>query len=42
MEFSTAKSRLQENLDLKDKQALEESADVENVMRKFSLRGKAL
>ncbi|XP_076795739.1 supervillin isoform X11 [Arvicanthis niloticus] len=37
-EFSTAKSSLQENLDLKDKQALQESADVENVMRKFSLK----
>lgn len=37
-EFSTAKSSLQENLDLKDKQALEENADVENVMRKFSLK----
>lgn len=37
-EFSTAKSSLQENLDLKDKQASEENADVENVMRKFSLK----
>lgn len=41
-EFSTAKSSLQGNLDLKDKQALEESADVEYVMRKFSLKGKTL
>lgn len=41
-EFSTAKSGLQESLDLKDKQASEENADVENVMRKFSLKGKAL
>lgn len=41
-EFSTAKTSLQEKLDLKDKQALEENADVENVMRKFSLKGKAL
>lgn len=41
-EFSTAKSSLQESLDLKDKQASEENADVENVMRKFSLKGKAL
>lgn len=37
-EFSTAKSGLQESLDLKDKQASEENADVENVMRKFSLK----
>ncbi|EDL87447.1 supervillin (predicted), isoform CRA_b [Rattus norvegicus] len=37
-EFSTAKSSLQESLDLKDKQASEENADVENVMRKFSLK----
>ncbi|XP_029327879.1 supervillin isoform X8 [Mus caroli] len=37
-EFSTAKSSLQENLDLKDKQASEESTDVETVMRKFSLK----
>lgn len=41
-EFSTAKSSLQENLDLKEKQASEENTDVENVMRKFSLKGKAL
>lgn len=41
-EFSTAKSSVQESLDLKDKQASEENADVENVMRKFSLKGKAL
>lgn len=37
-EFSTAKSSVQESLDLKDKQASEENADVENVMRKFSLK----
>ncbi|XP_052013185.1 supervillin isoform X3 [Apodemus sylvaticus] len=37
-EFSTAKSSLQENLDLKEKQASEENTDVENVMRKFSLK----
>lgn len=37
-EFSTAKSSLQESLDLKDTQASEENADVENVMRKFSLK----
>lgn len=37
-EFSTAKSSLQENLDLKDKQASEENTDVESVMRKFSLK----
>lgn len=41
-EFSTAKSGLQENLDLKDKQTSEEDVDVENGMRKFSLKGKAL
>lgn len=38
---STAKGSLQENLDLEDKQALEESADVGNVTRKFSLKGEA-
>ncbi|XP_035298673.1 supervillin isoform X5 [Cricetulus griseus] len=37
-EFSTAKSGLQENLDLKDKQTSEEDVDVENGMRKFSLK----
>lgn len=37
-EVSTAKSSLQENLDLKDKQASEENTDVETVMRKFSLK----
>ncbi|XP_031220753.1 supervillin isoform X10 [Mastomys coucha] len=37
-EFSTAKSSLQESLHLKDQQASEEIADVENVMRKFSLK----
>ncbi|XP_052583600.1 supervillin isoform X10 [Peromyscus californicus insignis] len=37
-EFSIAKSSLQENLDLKDKQTSEENVDVENVMRKFSLK----
>lgn len=37
-EFSTAKNSVQESLDLKDKQASEENADVENVMRKFSLK----
>ncbi|XP_029402984.1 supervillin isoform X5 [Mus pahari] len=37
-EFSTAKSSLQANLDLKDKQASEENTDVETVMRKFSLK----
>ncbi|KAL1784146.1 supervillin isoform X7 [Sigmodon hispidus] len=37
-EFSTAKSSLQESLDLRDKQTLEENVDVENVMRKFSLK----
>ncbi|XP_036044181.1 supervillin isoform X3 [Onychomys torridus] len=37
-ELSIAKSSLQENLDLKDKQTLEENVDVENVMRKFSLK----
>jgi supervillin len=41
-EVSTAKSSLQENLDLKDKQASEENTDVETVMRKFSLKGKVL
>lgn len=41
-EFSTAKSSLQENLDLKEKQTLEENAGVESVVRKFSLKGKAL
>lgn len=40
--FSTVKNSLQENLDLKDKQASEESTDVETVMRKFSLKGKVL
>uniref|UniRef100_A0A8C8U9A0 Supervillin n=1 Tax=Peromyscus maniculatus bairdii TaxID=230844 RepID=A0A8C8U9A0_PERMB len=37
-EFSTAKSSLQENLDRKEKQTSEENVDVENVMRKFSLK----
>lgn len=41
-EFSTAKSSLQESPHPKDQQASEEIADVENVMRKFSLKGKAL
>lgn len=41
-EFSTAKSSLQETLDLKDKQPSEESVDVENAVRRFSLKGKAL
>lgn len=40
--FSTAKSGLQENLDRRDKQTSEEDVDVENVLRKFSLTGKAL
>uniref|UniRef100_A0A8C2LWU8 Supervillin n=1 Tax=Cricetulus griseus TaxID=10029 RepID=A0A8C2LWU8_CRIGR len=39
-EFSTAKSGLQENLDLKDKQTSEEDVDVENGMRKFSLKAE--
>lgn len=39
-EFSTAKSSLQENLDRKDKQTSEENVDVENVMRKFSLKAE--
>ncbi|XP_076428625.1 supervillin isoform X26 [Peromyscus maniculatus bairdii] len=37
-EFSTARSSLQENLDRKEKQTSEENVDVENVMRKFSLK----
>lgn len=41
-EFSVAKISLQENLDLKDKQTSEENADVGNVARKFSLKGKLL
>lgn len=41
-EFSTARSSLQENLDRKEKQTSEENVDVENVMRKFSLKGKIL
>ncbi|CAH7287913.1 Svil [Phodopus roborovskii] len=39
-ESSTAKSSLQENLDLKDKQTSEEDVDVETVMRKFSLKAE--
>nr|XP_042133897.1 supervillin isoform X4 [Peromyscus maniculatus bairdii] len=39
-EFSTAKSSLQENLDRKEKQTSEENVDVENVMRKFSLKAE--
>ncbi|XP_051007128.1 supervillin [Acomys russatus] len=37
-EFSSAKSSLQGNLDLKDKQASEEKADVEDAVRRFSLK----
>lgn len=37
-EFSVAKISLQENLDLRDKQTLEENADVGNAARKFSLK----
>ncbi|XP_076428619.1 supervillin isoform X20 [Peromyscus maniculatus bairdii] len=39
-EFSTARSSLQENLDRKEKQTSEENVDVENVMRKFSLKAE--